>query len=109
MKLLSRPEEIFLVAIWKLQGNAYAVSIRDELKKLTGKTWSFGAVFITLERLANKKYLQTEISPPTKKRGGRSKRLYFLTRDGKKALIEIRNLQESIWSDVPELTTRSPR
>jgi len=109
MKFLSRPEEIFLLAIWKLRGNAYAVSIRDEVKKLTGKTWSFGAVFITLERLVNKKYLQSEISPPTKKRGGRSKRLYSLTREGKRVLIEIRNLQDSIWSDIPELTTRSPR
>jgi PadR family transcriptional regulator PadR len=109
MKLLSRPEEIFLLAIWKLQGNAYAVTIRDQVKKLTGKTWSFGAVFITLERLTNKKYLESQLSTPTKKRGGRSKRLYSLTKEGKKTLIEIRRLQESIWADIPELSTRSPR
>ena len=103
MKLLSRPEEIFLLAIWKLQGNAYAVTIRDQVTKLTGKTWSFGAVFITLDRLTKKKYLKSRLSDPIKKRGGRSKRLYFLTDDGKKALIEIRNLQESMWTDIPEL------
>jgi DNA-binding PadR family transcriptional regulator len=109
MKLLSRPEEIFLLAIWKLEGNAYAVTIRDQVKKLTGKTWSFGAVFITLERLTNKKYLKSQLSSPTNKRGGRSKRLYSLTNEGKKALIEIRRLQESIWADIPELSTRSSR
>jgi PadR family transcriptional regulator PadR len=109
MKLLSRPEEIFLLAIWKLQGNAYAVTIRNEVKKLTGKIWSFGAVFITLERLANKKYLKSELSSPTKKRGGRSKRLYSLTHDGKQALIEIRKLQESIWAEIPELSSRPSR
>lgn len=109
MKLLSRPEEIFLLAIWKLQDNAYAVTIQDQVKKLTGKTWSFGAVFITLERLTNKKYLRSELSSPTKKRGGRSKRIYSLTGEGKKALIEIRKLQESIWVDIPELSIRSSR
>ena len=109
MKLLSRPEEIFLLAIWKLQGDAYAVTIRNQVKELTGKTWSFGAVFITLERLTNKKYLKSELSSPTKKRGGRSKRLYSLTDEGKQALIEIRRLQESIWADIPELSARSSR
>ena len=109
MKLLSRPEEIFLLVIWKLQSNAYAVTIRDKLREMTGKTWSFGAVFITLERLTNKKYLKSRLSSPTKKRGGRSKRLYSLTDEGKKALIEIRELQESIWADIPELFTRSSR
>lgn len=109
MKLLSRPEEIFLLAIWKLQDNAYAVTIRDQVKKLTGKTWSFGAVFITLERLTNKKYLRSGLSSPTKKRGGRSKRLYSLTDEGRKVLIEIRKLQESIWADMPELSNESFR
>lgn len=109
MKLLSRPEEIFLLAIWKLQDDAYAVTIRDQVRKLTGKTWSFGAVFITLERLTNKRYLRSRLSSPTKKRGGRSKRLYSLTNEGKKALMEIRKLQESIWSDIPELSIRSSR
>ncbi|MGD9346446.1 MAG: helix-turn-helix transcriptional regulator [Candidatus Aminicenantes bacterium] len=109
MKLLSRPEEVFLLAIWKLQDNAYAVTIRDKVKELTGKTWSFGAVFITLERLTKKKYLRSKLSSPTKKRGGRSKRLYFLTSQGKEALIEIRNLQQSLWADIPELSTRSSR
>jgi PadR family transcriptional regulator PadR len=109
MKLLSRPEEIFLLAIWKLEDNAYAVTIRDQIKELTGKTWSFGAVFITLERLTNKKYLRSELSLPTKKRGGRSKRLYSLTHEGKEALIDIRKLQESIWANIPELSPKSSR
>jgi len=109
MKLLSRPEEIFLLAICKLKDDAYAVTIRDKVKDLTGKTWSFGAVFITLERLTNKKYLRSKLSSPTKKRGGRSKRLYSLTNEGREALIEIRKLQESIWADIPELSTRSSR
>ena len=107
MKLLSRPEEIFLLAIWKLQGDAYAVTIREQVKKLTGKTWSFGAIFITLDRLSQKKYLKSRLSDPVKKRGGRSKRIYFLTDDGKKTLIDIRNLQHSMWMGIPELSIKT--
>lgn len=107
MKLLSRPEEIFLLAIWKLQGEAYAVTIREQVRRLTKKTWSFGAIFITLDRLTKKKYLKSQLSDPIKKRGGRSKRIYSLTNEGKKALIEIRNLQQSMWTDIPELSMKT--
>jgi PadR family transcriptional regulator PadR len=109
MKLLSRPEEIFLLAIWKLQENAYGVTIQEKLKKMTGKTWSFGAVFITLDRLSKKKYLDSWLSDPSKKRGGRSKRMYGLTPSGRKALIEIKELQASIWTDIPELSAKSSK
>jgi PadR family transcriptional regulator PadR len=104
MKLLSRPEELFLLAIWRLQDNAYAVTIRDQVKDITGKTWSFGATFVTLDRLVRKRYLVSHLSEPTQKRGGRSKRMYSLTRAGIKALIDIRKLQESMWKDIPRLS-----
>jgi PadR family transcriptional regulator PadR len=109
MKFLSRPEEIFLLAIWKLQKSAYAVTIQEQVKKMTGKKWSFGAVFITLDRLSKKKLVYSWLSDPTKKRGGRSKRMYSLTQAGCKELIAIRKLQDSIWTDIPELSTDSSR
>ena len=98
MKLLSRPEELFLLAIWKLQDNAYTVTIRDQVNKITGKTWSFGATFVTLERLVKKRYLTSFLSAPTQKRGGRSKRMYKLTR------LDINKLQENMWKDIPRLS-----
>ena len=33
MKLLSRSEEIVLLAVWRLQGNAYGVSIREQASR----------------------------------------------------------------------------
>jgi DNA-binding PadR family transcriptional regulator len=104
MKLLSRPEELFLLAIWRLQENAYAVTIRDQVNKITGKTWSFGATFVTLDRLVQKRYLTSYLSEPTQKRGGRSKRMYQLTREGVRALLDIKKLQESMWDDIPRLS-----
>lgn len=104
MKLLSRSEELLLLVIWRMQGNAYGVTIRDQLKAITGRTWSFGALFVTLERLVKKGLLDSHLAEPTARRGGRSKRMYRLTQEGLKSLIEIKKLQETAWADVPELS-----
>ena len=104
MKLLSRSEELFLLAIWCLRDRAYGVTIREQLKKMTGKTWAFGALFVTLDRLVKKGLLDSFLADPTPQRGGRSKRMYTLTREGIKSLIEIKKLQENAWADVPELS-----
>ena len=104
MKLLSRPEELFLVAIYRLEDNAYGVTIRNQLKEMTGKLWSFGALFITLERLVKKGLLTSYLTEPVPERGGRSKRIYQVTKGGLKALIEIRELQKTVWEGIPEIT-----
>ena len=54
MKLISRSEEMALLAILQLQDNAYGVTIQEELKRLSGRTWAFGALFVTLDRMAKK-------------------------------------------------------
>lgn len=52
-KYLSRPEEIILLSVLKLDNNAYGVSIREMVQDMTGKYWSIGAVYVPLERLEN--------------------------------------------------------
>ncbi|NIM15792.1 MAG: hypothetical protein GTN68_31025, partial [Candidatus Aminicenantes bacterium] len=59
MKLLSRTEELLLNCILRLQENAYAFLIREKLKEITGKTWAFGAIFISLDRLEKKGYVKS--------------------------------------------------
>lgn len=103
MKILSRAEEFLLLAVWRLGDNAYGVPIREQLKKSTGKEWAFGALFVSLDRLAKKGYLTSYLTEPTSKRGGRSKRIYKLTRSAVKALKETRKVQEAVWLDLPEL------
>jgi len=105
MKLLSRSEEMVLLAVWKLQGEAYCVPIRRDLNAATGKTWSFGSIYDPLERLERKGLLDSSLTEPIKERGGRSKRIYRLTRDGRRALLEIRRIQETMWASAPALET----
>jgi PadR family transcriptional regulator PadR len=104
MRLLSRPEELVLVAVWKLKESAYCVPIRDFLNKITGKIWSFGSVYDPLERLERKGLLESSVGGATKERGGRSKRIYRLTAAGRQELGEIKALQQAVWSEVPDFT-----
>ena len=103
MKLLSRSEEIVLLAIWRLQGNAYGVTIKDQVSQATGQEWTFGAVYVPLDKLTHKGFVKKSMSKPTSQRGGRSKCLYTLTRDGKEALREIRRVQETLWKDISKV------
>ncbi len=99
MILLSRSEEIVLLAIWKLKGNAYGVTIREQVSRDTGHEWSFGAIYKPLKALAHRGYVKKSRSEPCAERGGRSKYMYRLTPDGEEALKEIRKIYKAIWTD----------
>ncbi len=102
MKILSRKEEMLLLTIWKLQDNAYGVPIREQVSASTKKYWSIGAVYDVLDRLTRKGLVQTTISEPTAERGGKSKRFYNITKDGFEALEEVKEIQSSMWADLPK-------
>ena len=103
MRLLSRKEEIILLAIWKLQDNAYGVTIREYIQRMTGEKWLFGAIYNPLGRLVELGLVKSDESDPVHERGGRRKILYRLTDEGKEELLRVRDLHAALWMDVPPL------
>ena len=103
MNLLSRSEEIVLLAIWKLREDAYGVTIRSLVNDSTGYEWSVGAIYAPLHRLVKKGLVKTLKGEPVPERGGRHKIYYEITPDGKKALHQIKCVHEAIWQDAPAL------
>ena len=103
MKLLSRKEEMILLAIWKLQENAYGVTIREYIEKMTNVKWLFGAIYSPLGRLVDCGFVESYESEPLPERGGRRKTLYRLTPDGKQALLKVKELNSAMWLDIPPL------
>lgn len=103
MKLLSRIEEIILLSIWKLQDDAYGMTIRKEVIKATGVPWLLGAIYGPLGRLLKNGYVESYKGEPTPERGGRAKVFYKLTPEGKEALLAIRKVNSVIWKDIPSL------
>jgi len=106
MKLLTRPEEYVMLAIWKLQEGAYSLPIREQVSENTGYTWSLSAIYTPLNRLSKKGMVKSMITDPIRVRGGRHKRVYELTESGKKALVQIRTVEASMWSGVIGLTAQ---
>ena len=108
MQLLTKLEELVLIAVLRLQDNAYGISIYNTIINLTGNEVSVSTVYFPLERLVRKGYLQTLKGEPTPKRGGMSKRYYRLTRSGIKALQKNRSLNQEAWKGVSELLKNTP-
>ncbi len=103
MRLLSRSEEMVLLVVWNLQEEASCLPIQRKLKETTDRAWSLGSIYDPLDRLEKKKLLASYLTEPTKERGGRSRRVYRLTQLGKRALRELRMIQEVLWSEALEL------
>lgn len=103
--MITRAEELILLAVWRLKEGAYSVSIREELKAVTGQSWSFGAVYMPLDRLVKRGLLESFLANPTQERGGRSKRIYQPTAVGLAALEDIRRIHEAAWRGMPRRIT----
>ena len=105
-KFLTRQEELLLLAIWKLQDNAYGMAIKEHVQKVTDTKWSFGAIYAPLSRLLKKGLVTSEKGDPTPERGGKSKVFYKLTNDGIEALLLTKKANEASWMDLPALEIR---
>jgi len=79
-------EQMVLLAILRLKGEAYGVSIRAEISNRTGRDIAPGALYTTLERLEAKGLLKSRVGDPTPERGGRAKRYYTVSGVGIKAI-----------------------
>ncbi len=97
---LTRTEEIVLLAVYHLDDDAYGITIRRYIEQTVGKSFSVGAIYVPLERLAEKGLLTSYSGDPTPERGGRSKRFYKITAAGREALQETKRLHEAFWAGV---------
>ncbi|MFC2157986.1 hypothetical protein ACFLT9_09140 [Acidobacteriota bacterium] len=97
MTTLTRSEEILLLAILRLKDNAYATTILKEVKSRTGKELTFGSIWVSLDVLYKKGYINKIISNETPAHGGRKIVFYTLTKVGLNILQEAREFQNLLW------------
>lgn len=103
MKKLTINEEILLLVIWRLDQDAYGVTIQEKVSELTGMDFRFGALYNHLEQLTRKGYVTSYKGDPTAMRGGKRKVFYQITKAGREALESARALHEKLWENVPRL------
>ncbi len=97
MNLLSGRDEIFLLVILQLKDNAYGMTIRREISKVTDKEWSIGAVYDPLYRLEKEGLIASTLSNPLRERGGRSKRMFHVRKEGLEALEQHKAVRDRLW------------
>lgn len=88
--LLGEVEQLVLLAVLRLDGTAYANPIRDLILRDAGVRLFRGSIYITLERLERKRYVESRFSAPTGERGGKAKRLFRIRPEGVAALKSSR-------------------
>ena len=100
LKILSVNEQIYLIAIWWLRDEAYGVRIRDKITEMSGRTFTFGTLYNTLDNLAKKGYVTSRAAQILNQIGGNKRVYYTITKAGLEALREARELQEAIWKGI---------
>jgi len=100
---LGQFEQLVLTAILALHDDAYGVTIHTKVAELAHpKSVSLGAIYVTLDRLEDKRYVASWLSEPTPERGGRAKRCYRLEALGERALRESALTAKRIWDSSVE-------
>lgn len=90
-------EELVLLTIASLGDDAYGVSIKESIEKMSDREISIGALHSTITRLEEKTLIKSWLGGATHERGGRSKRYFELTHQGKVALNTTKNLRDELW------------
>ena len=89
-----------LLAVARLADDAYGLAVRRDLAERTGRDYSVGAVYTTLQRLEDKGFVASHASDPLPIRGGRSRRHFRITGAGVCALEEAAQHAASVWEGV---------
>ena len=96
-------EEIVLLTVGVLHGNAYGVTIKDEIEQRLNREVSVGSLQVTLRRLESKGFLKSTPGESTESRRGRPKLFFEVTAYGKKALTYCKESRDELWKALPEL------
>ena len=96
----SDTEQLLLLTAWRLDDEAYGLAIRDELEQKTGRRIAVGAIYSTLVRLEKKGWVRSHLSGPTPVRGGKAKRFFRITDEGKRTLEEARAAMDTLWEGL---------
>ena len=89
-------EHIIILALLRLEDNAYGVTVRQEIELRAKREVSIGAVYATLNRLETKGYVKSHRGDPTPERGGRSKRFFRVTAKGVAAVNRTRDALQNM-------------
>ena len=96
-------EEIVLLTVAILNGEAYGVSIIEQIENRLERNVSLGAIQTVLKRLEDKGMVRSAFGEATKIRGGKRKRYYVITAEGQRVLKHTKDQRTSLWNAIPKV------
>jgi len=103
MKTISKREEQILIAIWNLKESAYLLAIKSHLSKIMEADLSIGAIHKPLMKLEKEGLVESYMGEATAKRGGRSKKIYRISKSGLNTLKSAKEEHDALWSTFPAI------
>src|SRR6185369_7199150 len=89
-------EQVVLLTILRLKGEAYGASIRGEIAACTEREPAAGALYTTLDRLEEKGLVTSKYGDPTPERGGRARRYFTVTARGVDAVARAQRAYQRL-------------
>jgi PadR family transcriptional regulator len=99
-EFLGEFEQVVLLAVVRLDGAGYGMSIRREIERRAGRDVAVGSVYATLARLEEKDLVASEAGETTPRRGGRARRHFRILPAGVEALEATRGMMARMWEGV---------
>lgn len=96
-------EEIVLLTVGILNGEAYGVSIIEEIESRLNRPVALGSVQTALKRMEEKGMVTSAFGEATKIRGGKRKRYYSITAKGHRALKDSKEKRNLLWEAIPKI------
>jgi len=93
-------EQMVLLAVARLDQEAYGIAILEELIATTGTEAAVASVYAALDRLERRGLVASSMGESTPERGGRAKRFFRLLPAGAEALHRSRNALDSLWDGL---------
>jgi PadR family transcriptional regulator len=94
-------ELLVLLALLRLEDEAYGVPIAEAIAQSTGKRVIMASVYNTLERLEEKGLVRSATGQPTPERGGRAKRYFSITAPGLREVRTAKKALTTLWRGIP--------
>ena len=104
--ILGEMEHRVMLALLRLEDDAYTAPIVLELEERTGRTVKSAAVYIALRRLEEKGLVVSEMREPGPE-GGRDRRHFHVTREGVDKLVEARKAYDRLWEGLDRVVEES--
>ena len=94
-------EQLVLLAVLRLDDDTSVLALKGRLDELAGRPVSRGALYRTLDRLADKKWIDWSLDATVRpERGGHPKRQLRVTRSGLSVLKASRRTLLGLWKGL---------